>query len=140
MQVARSDATIDWRDRGDAGTELVARQAEDFVKHNSGKIRVTRRGRSRLADTWQPVITSMGFYSQCSHIRFLVHEPAAGNGFRAIGGGRQDTLFWRRGGSSRLIDFISSQSLSATFVNNSNGQDDPPLFCSAGTRRPALLR
>ena len=68
---------LDWRDRGDAGNQPLARLGEDFVKNNLGAIRVTLG--SLPAGTYD--VTSYHIdpqFSQAEEIRILVSDAASG--------------------------------------------------------------
>ncbi|MFN0130623.1 MAG: hypothetical protein ACKV19_28510 [Verrucomicrobiales bacterium] len=68
---------LDWRDRGNAGTEPLARLAEDLVKNNLGMIRVTLG--SLPAGSYN--ITSYHIdpsLSQAEEIRILVSDAVSG--------------------------------------------------------------
>lgn len=68
---------LDWRDRGNAGTEPLARLGEDLVKNNLGMIRVTLG--SLPAGSYN--ITSYHLdpsFSQAEEIRILVSDAVSG--------------------------------------------------------------
>lgn len=75
--------TIDWRDRGNAGTATLTRLAEDFVKNGSGMVRLTLGG----LPTGRYWVTSYHLdpiYAQSEKIKILV-DDARTSGFQDSG-------------------------------------------------------
>ena len=113
-----SVGAIDWRDRGNAGTDLLTRLAEDFVKNNAGIVRITLG--DLPADTY--AVTSYHVdpdNTQCEAIKVLVQDAvysaftdtgAVGNAL--VGGGGVGNLTTAKVNAS-----------SATFYVTSNGSD-----------------